>query len=387
MPHGIAATANVAWPEDEPQPVAMAKVAPEGLPKFKKPIPMTPPLTDWDPAYVKRRAELPEQIFKLKNGKQFSYFTEGNKEDPAVVCFPPAAWGKYSYVMKEPLKGVFLIAVDDMGNGNSTPIDKPPVFSESVADIAELLDGLGVSKFYICGHSRGGVTAMQCAAGLGDRVLGCVVISSPCDYGHASVTSDKEVQKKLNTPNGGQGKGGFNTVMKDVMAVYNPKGGCFVGCMKMMHNGACYHKDKTKDFGFTGWEAGGYAYYIGKQTGGAPVSLKEDHFFVCACLDAELHGANCQYGMWFEMINILGVPWSYDVSKIQCPCHIYNETKGEVNIADAQHLNAIIPGSELTIWEQHGHCSIHMEFEKMVAGILEGKIVKEGIPGPCTVQK
>ena len=25
-------------------------------------------------------------------------------------------------------------------------------------------------------------------------------------------------------------------------------------------------------------------------------------------------------------------------------------------------------GSELTIWEQHGHCSIHMEFEKMVGG-------------------
>ena len=28
-----------------------------------------------------------------------------------------------------------------------------------------------------------------------------------------------------------------------------------------------------------------------------------------------------------------------------------------------------------------------MEYEKVVAGILAGKIVKDGVPGPCTVQK
>ena len=30
----------------------------------------------------------------------------------------------------------------------------------------ELLDALKVGKFYVCGHSRGGVHAMQCAAAL-----------------------------------------------------------------------------------------------------------------------------------------------------------------------------------------------------------------------------
>ena len=64
------------------------------------------------------------------------------------------------------------------------------------------------------------------------------------------------------------------------------------------YNGVYYHKDKSKDFGFTGHEYGGYSYYIGKTTGGAPVSFKEDHFGTCALLDSELHSANCEYGCW-----------------------------------------------------------------------------------------
>ena len=46
-------------------------------PVFKKPVPMEPPLTAFDPAYLERKAQLPEQIFKLKSGQQLSYFTEG----------------------------------------------------------------------------------------------------------------------------------------------------------------------------------------------------------------------------------------------------------------------------------------------------------------------
>ena len=57
----------------DPGPVA----PPAAGPTFKKPVATTPPLTAFDPAYLQRKAQLPEQIFKLKSGKQFSYFTEG----------------------------------------------------------------------------------------------------------------------------------------------------------------------------------------------------------------------------------------------------------------------------------------------------------------------
>ena len=48
----------------------------------------------------------------------------------------------------------------------------------------ELLDALGVGKFHVCGYSRGGCHAMQVAAAVPDRVLGCAAISSPCDLWH-----------------------------------------------------------------------------------------------------------------------------------------------------------------------------------------------------------
>ena len=56
-------------------PVPAAKVvpgaAPVSAPKFKKPIAkMRPPLTEFDPAYLKRKVEVPAQIFSLKSGKQ-----------------------------------------------------------------------------------------------------------------------------------------------------------------------------------------------------------------------------------------------------------------------------------------------------------------------------
>ena len=83
----------------------MAKVAPLGGPTFKKPVPTDPPLLEFDPAYLKRKAELPEQIFRLKSGKQLAYFTEGNKGDPAVVCFPSAGFGKCQFIPREPIPG------------------------------------------------------------------------------------------------------------------------------------------------------------------------------------------------------------------------------------------------------------------------------------------
>jgi hypothetical protein len=120
-----------------------AKVIPDGpvCPKFKRPVPTSPPLNEFDSAYLARKAQVPEQILRLKSGLQFSYFTEGNVGDTAVVCFPAAGFGKWEYVPREPLPGIFLVAVDDMGHGNSSPLQEPPSFAESVPQVVELLDG------------------------------------------------------------------------------------------------------------------------------------------------------------------------------------------------------------------------------------------------------
>ena len=38
------------------------------------------------------------------------------------------------------------MAVDDMGHGNSSPLEKCPVFSESVEEVEELLNALEIEK-------------------------------------------------------------------------------------------------------------------------------------------------------------------------------------------------------------------------------------------------
>ena len=80
--------------------------------------------------------------------------------DPAVVCFPSAGFGKWGFVPREPIPGIYLVAVDDIGHGNSSPLEKCPVFSESVGEVEELLNALEIEKFYVVGHSRG--AAMRC---------------------------------------------------------------------------------------------------------------------------------------------------------------------------------------------------------------------------------
>ena len=129
------------------------------------------------------------------------------------------------------------------------------------------------------------------------------------------------------------------------------------------------------DFGFAGHSSGGFSYYKSKATGGAPKEMSTDHFFVTKLLDSELHGMNSITGLCLEMQGLF-LPWSYDIANIKCPCFLYIEPKGEVPITHAQLNNRLIPGSELIVFPEHGHCSIMMEFEKVVLGLIKGNSVQ-----------
>ena len=56
-----------------------------------------------------------------------------------------------------PVPGVRMLWVNQFGHGRSSPLVAPVVFAERVPEIVELLDALGVDKFYSLGHSCGGV--------------------------------------------------------------------------------------------------------------------------------------------------------------------------------------------------------------------------------------
>ena len=337
---------------------ASASVLPEPVPPptFKKPVPMTPPLTAFDPGYLARKAALPGKVFRLKNGNALEYFEEGSTGDPVVACFAAGGFNVSSLWTKEPVPGVRMIWVNQFGHGRSSALAAPVVFAERIPEIVELLDALGVDKFYSLGHSCGGVYAMQLAAALPERVLGAAILSSPGCIFHPSVS--KAERKKVDTGGGGS---------------IDAKG-CWGGFVRSMMAGLYYNPDKSKDYGFAGHACGGYACYKSKAAGGAPAAMASDHWFVTKLLDAELYGSNSKRGLLYEMQGVWShAGWSYDIAAIKCPCFLYVERDGEVKESYVELNQRLIPGAELVVYEAHGHTSIAMEVAGIAAALVAGR--------------
>ena len=78
--------------------------------------------------------------------------------------------------------GLRWVGYDRPGYGGSTPRPDRPVGS-AAADVAAVVDSLGIDRFAVLGHSGGGPHALACAALLPDRVVAAVSASGPAPYG------------------------------------------------------------------------------------------------------------------------------------------------------------------------------------------------------------
>ncbi|MEO5709798.1 MAG: alpha/beta fold hydrolase [Nocardioidaceae bacterium] len=78
--------------------------------------------------------------------------------------------------------GLRWVGYDRPGYGGSTQRPDRPIGS-AAADVAAVVDALGIDRFAVMGHSGGGPHALACAALLHDRVLAAVSASGPAPYG------------------------------------------------------------------------------------------------------------------------------------------------------------------------------------------------------------
>jgi pimeloyl-ACP methyl ester carboxylesterase len=79
-------------------------------------------------------------------------------------------------------RGIRWVSHDRPGYGGSTPHPGRDVAS-AAADVASIVDALGIGRFAVMGASGGGPHALACAAVLPGRVLATVCISGPAPFG------------------------------------------------------------------------------------------------------------------------------------------------------------------------------------------------------------
>jgi pimeloyl-ACP methyl ester carboxylesterase len=124
-------------------------------------------------------AQLPRAVLDLPNGGHLSYLYGGDPNGPRIVFVhgtPGDASGWADYVMSPP-KGMFAIAVDRPGFGESSPDGAVTSLKDQAAAISALLKSVAGVKSILVGHSLGGPIVAQIAVDYPERV-GAIVIAA-----------------------------------------------------------------------------------------------------------------------------------------------------------------------------------------------------------------
>lgn len=116
-------------------------------------------------------------------GRVLAYTEIGRPGGPCVFFFHGAPMSRLHLVALEErfaARGLRVVSPDRPGYGRSSP-QPGRSLAGWPADVAALADALGVDRFLVAGHSSGGPYALACAALLGERVLGGVVLAGVTD--------------------------------------------------------------------------------------------------------------------------------------------------------------------------------------------------------------
>ena len=127
---------------------------------------------------------MPRHVVTRADGRSLAVLEEGVPDGPTLVAHhgtPGAGLLYRPEVESARLRGVRLLAYDRPGYGGSTPHPGRRV-ADAAADVAAILDALGVERFATYGTSGGGPHALACAALLGDR---CVAAATLAGVGEA----------------------------------------------------------------------------------------------------------------------------------------------------------------------------------------------------------
>lgn len=99
--------------------------------------------------------------------------------EPAVVLIHGWGFGNRSHLLPQfehLARTRRVILIDLPGQGASDPAPPDFGFADCAAAIAGVLDDMGIDRAVVCGHSFGGLVAVEVAAAFPERVAGAVLL-------------------------------------------------------------------------------------------------------------------------------------------------------------------------------------------------------------------
>jgi pimeloyl-ACP methyl ester carboxylesterase len=128
---------------------------------------------------------LTELDVTLPDGRTLHVYDGGDPEGKAVVFQhgTPVCGRLHPHDLEDAsAKGIRLIGFDRAGYGGSSA-NPGRAYRDEAADVAALLDVLGIDRFATWGHSGGGPPALACAALLPGRCVAAATLASVGPYG------------------------------------------------------------------------------------------------------------------------------------------------------------------------------------------------------------
>lgn len=128
---------------------------------------------------------MPRHVVRRADGRALAVLEEGAGDGPVLVAHhgTPGAGCLYSAeIASARSRGLRLLAYDRPGYGGSDP-DPGRRVADAAADVAAILDTLGIERFATYGTSGGGPHALACAALLGDRCAAAATLAGVGEAG------------------------------------------------------------------------------------------------------------------------------------------------------------------------------------------------------------
>lgn len=316
----------------------MSKVAPDDPNAFPCTIKYTS-VSGYTPEYLAAKGRVNHDSCTVSNGVKVTYFTDGEPSGVPVICLHGGSQGKYMWLQKEPLPGVYMIAIDRPGYGDSDdPAGKIPDYPfEMIAkDIGMLADHLKIDKFILLGFSIGTSWAQQIACVLTERVRGLILFGCMADSNHPKMTA--KLSKKVGKP----------------PKVMDPNGGCLGFVLRGAFSGP------IKQFGKYDLSPKMDPDAKRKECEPRFKEWTSDPFWVCVAVD-DARAFTKPFGQIGDAYRSLFQPWQYDVANIKCPVYNFqgefDNDMGSSAPHSSEFLQQMVPHAVIEFIPGCGHAS------------------------------